>query len=609
MTGGGVSVWPVFVTDKNQKSAYDVIVVGSGAGGGQSAYTLCMDGAKVLMLEAGRKYVPESETPMFQTPDLAPLAGVGTPEKPFGFYDATVDGGWQVPGEPYARASEEDAGRFEWWRARMLGGRTNHWGRISLRNGPYDFKPKTRDGLGIDWPISYEDIAPYYDKVELLIGVYGSNEGLENTPNSSPGCLLPPPKPLVSDLLVAQRAKRLGIPVIPGHRAVLTQPLDFKESPGRLHPGNPNAQRIIAADMQKRAACLWATSCGRGCSIRANYQSTTVHLPPALASGNLDIRTDAMVYEVTLGRDGRANGVSFVDRTSGKHRHVAARVVVLAASACESVRILLNSKSARFPDGLGNSSGKVGRYLMDTVGSSVSGQIPLLENLPPLNEDAADGHQMYVPWWLYQEQHAGKLGFARGYHIEFGGGKRMPDHGTGAGLEWLTGGSYGAKFKQDVRRYYGSFVGFAGRGEMIPNDQSYCEIDPAMKDKWGIPVLRFHWQWSDHEMRQAAHMQRTFADIIEAMGGRVHGTVQTDGAKAIAPGGSIIHEVGGAIMGSDPKSSVTNAWGQTWDIDNLIVADGGVFASNADKNPTLTIMALAWRASDHILERMRRKEL
>jgi choline dehydrogenase-like flavoprotein len=546
---------------------------------------------------------------MFQTPDLAPLGAASTPEKPFGFYDATVDGGWQVPGEPYARASEEDAGRFEWWRARMLGGRTNHWGRISLRNGPYDFKPKTRDGLGLDWPISYEEIAPYYDKVELLIGVYGSNEGLENTPNSSPGCLLPPPKPLVSDLLVAQRAKRLGIPVIPGHRAVLTQPLDFRHSPARLHPGNAKAQSIIAEDMQKRAACLWATSCGRGCAIRANYQSTTVHLPPALATGNLDIRTDAMVYEVTVGHNGRANGVSFVDRTSGKHQHAAARVVVLAASACESVRILLNSKSARFPDGLANSSGKVGRYLMDTVGSTVSGQIPLLENLPPLNEDAADGHQMYVPWWLYQEQHAGKLDFARGYHIEFGGGKRMPGHGTGAGLEWLTGGSYGVKFKQDVRRYYGSFVGFDGRGEMIPNDQSYCEIDPSMKDKWGIPVLRFHWQWSEHERRQAAHMQRTFANIIEAMGGRVHGTVQTDGAKAIAPGGSIIHEVGGAIMGSDPKASVTNPWGQTWDVDNLIVADGGVFASNADKNPTLTIMALAWRASDKILERMRRKEL
>ena len=598
-----------FVTAESQKKIYDVIVVGSGAAGGQSAYTLCMEGAKVLMLEAGRKYSPETETPMFQTPDLAPLRADGTLDKPFGFYDATVGGGWSVPGEPYVRASEDDAGRFDWWRARMLGGRTNHWGRISLRNGPYDFKPHTRDGIGFDWPIGYEDLAPYYDKVELLIGVYGSNEGLENTPNSSPGCLLPPPKPLVSDLLVAQRAKRLGIPVIPGHRAVLTQPLDFRGSPARLHPGNATAQRILAEDMRNRSACLWATPCGRGCAVRANYQSTTVHLPPALTTGNLDITTDAMVYEVTVGRDGRANGVSFVDRTSGKQRHAAARVVILAASALESVRILLNSKNARFPNGLANSSGKVGRYLMDTVGSALAGQIPLLESLPPLNEDAADGVQMYVPWWLYQDQHAGKLQFARGYHIEFGGGKRMPGFGTAAGMEWLTGGSYGAKFKQDARRYYGSFVDFAGRGEMIPNDGSFCEIDPRVKDKWGIPVLRIHWQWSEHELRQAVHMQKTFADIIGEMGGKLRDPPKTDGAKAIAHGGSIIHEVGGAIMGSDRAASVTNSWCQTWDVDNLFVTDGAVFASNADKNPTLTIMALAWRAADHILERMRRKEL
>ncbi len=597
-----------FVTAENHQSDYDAIVVGSGAGGGQSAYTLSMDGAKVLMLEAGRNY-SYTESSMFRTPDLAPLGGVGTPEKPFGFYDATVDGGWTVPGEPYERASETDGGRFEWWRARMLGGRTNHWGRISLRNGPYDFKPRSRDGLGFDWPIRYEDVAPYYDKVEMLVGVYGSNEGLENTPNSPPGCLLPPPKPLVSDYLVAQRAKRLGIPVIPGHRAVLTRALDFRRLPARLHPGNAKAQKILAEDMRSRSPCLWATPCGYGCAVRANYQSTTVHLPPALKTGNLDITTDAMVYEVTLGRDGRANGVNFIDRQSGKQRHAAGRVVILAASACESARILLNSKSPQFPNGLANSSGKVGRYLMDTVGSTVGGQIPLLENLPPLNEDAADGHQLYVPWWLYREQLAGKLGFARGYHIEFGGGKRMPGHGTAAGLEWLTGGSYGAKFKEDVRRYYGSFVWFDGRGEMIPNENSYCEIDPSVKDKWGIPVLRFHWQWSEHELGQAAHMQKTFADIIEAMGGRTHGAVKTDGAKAIAPGGSIIHEVGGALMGSDSKESVTDQWGQTWDVNNLFVADGGVFASNADKNPTLTIMALAWRTSDHILERMRRKEL
>jgi len=594
------------IAEKNQ---YDVIVVGSGAGGGQMAYALTMEGARVLMLEAGRKYDPVTETPMFQTPEQAPLREAGTSDKRFGFFDATVDGGWEVPGEPYVQTRADAAGRFDWWRARMLGGRTNHWARIALRNGPYDFKPYSRDGLGFDWPISYEEMAPYYDKVELLIGVYGTNDGLENTPDSSPGCLLPPPKPLVSDLLIAQRARKLGVPVIAGHRAVLTQQLNWKTSPARLHPGNPTAQKLIAADMQRRAACFWATPCGRGCSIRANYQSPTVHLPPALASGQLDILTDAMVHEVTLGKDGRARGVRFVDKRTAKQRDVTARAVVLAASACESVRILLNSKSAQFPNGLANSSGKLGKYLMDTVGSSLVGQIPLLESLPPHNEDGAGGGHMYSPWWLYKEQLTGKLGFARGYHIEFGGGRGMPSLGTAAGLEWLTGGSYGAKFKEDARRYYGSFVGFSGRGQMIPNEDSYCETDPVVQDQWGIPVLRFHWKWSAHETRQAAHMQKTFAEIIEAMGGRVRGHVETDGAKAIAPGGRIIHEVGGAIMGADPKKSVTNKWCQTWDVKNLFLADGAPFPSNADKNPTLTIMANAWRVADRILERMRRKEL
>ena len=595
-------------TDVDGKT-YDVIIVGSGAGGGQTAYTLTMEGVSVLMLEAGRKYEPARESAMFQTPDLAPLREVSTPDKPFGFYDATIDGGWQVPGEPYVQTNNEAAGRFDWWRARMLGGRTNHWGRISLRNGPYDFKPRSRDGLGFDWPISYDDMAPYYDKVEMLIGVYGANDGLENTPNSPEGVLLPPPKPRVSDLLMTDRARKLGIPFIAGHRAVLTQALDWKNTPAKLHPGNPTAQQLTADAMKARAPCLWATPCGRGCSVSANYQSTTVHLPPALASGKLDILTDAMVHEVTLDAAGKASGVNFIDRKSGQERHASARVVVIAASACESARILLNSKSTTFPNGLANSSGKVGRYIMDTVGSTVVGQVPLLESLPPHNEDGADGLHVYVPWWLYQEQHAGKLGFARGYHIEPGGGRDMPSMGTGAGLEWLTGGSYGKKFKEDVRRYYGSFVYFAGRGEMIPNESSYCEIDPEAKDKWGIPVLRFHWQWSEHETRQAAHMQQTFAQIVEAMGGRVRGKVQTDGTKAISTGGSIIHEVGGAIMGDDSRNSVTNKWCQTWDVPNLFIADGAPFPSNADKNPTLTIMANAWRVSDHILDRMRRKEI
>lgn len=597
------------VTADTLKPSYDAIVVGSGAGGGQTAYTLTLEGMKVLMLEAGRNYVPEQETAMFQTNREAPLRGASTPDKYFGFHDATVDGGWQVPGEPYTQASNDPKQEFTWWRARMLGGRTNHWGRLSFRNGPYDFKPESRDGLGFDWPIRYEDLAPYYDKVEMLIGVYGNNDGLENTPDSSPGVLLPPPKPRVFELLMQDRAKRLGIPVVAARRAVLTQRLDYEHLPAKLHPGNLFAQRIVKEAMQGRAACFWATPCGRGCSIRANYQSTTVHLPPAMASGNLDLLTDAMVREVTMNKHGRATGVTFIDRKTGREGHAAGRIVILSASACESVRILLNSRTAQFPNGVANSSGLVGKYLMDTVGAKLSGQIPLLENLPPLNEDGAGGNHVYAPWWLYKEQLAGKLGFARGYHIEYGGGRGLPSAGTGSGMEWLTGGSYGRKFKEDVRRYYGSLVSFSGRGEMIPNEKSFCEIDPDKKDKWGIPVLRFHWQWSEHETRQAAHMVKTFAEIIREMGGRVNGPVETDGSKVIMPGGFIIHEVGGAIMGENPSTSVTNQWCQTHDVKNLFLTDGAPFPSNADKNPTQTIMALAWRTSDHIVSEAKKQNL
>ena len=592
------------------KPEYDVIVVGSGAAGGQTAYTLTMEGAKVLMLEAGRDYDPVSETPMFQNNRQAPLLGAGTPDKPFGFHDATVDGGWQVPGEPYTQGSEDPAKQFEWWRSRMLGGRTNHWGRHSLRNGPYDFKARSRDGLGFDWPFTYEEIAPYYDKVEMLIGVYGDNDGMENTPDSPPGVLQPPPAARACERYAKKHMATLGVPVIAIHRAVLTQRQDPAVLPQKIHPGNTKAQRILAQAMSERAACFWATPCGRGCAIRANYQSTTVHLPPALATGNLDIVVNAMVREVTLNAQSKADGVIYIDKTTGAERRAKARVVVLAASGMETVRVLLNSKSARFPQGMANSSGLVGRYIMDTVGASLSGQIPALEGLPVHNEDGAGGLHVYTPWWLYKEQLAGKLGFARGYHIEFGGGRGMPGMGAGAGLQNFTRGSYGLKLKEDARRYYGSFMYFSGHGEMIANEHSFCELDPVVKDKWGIPVLRFTWQWSEHELKQAEHMEKTFADIVTAMGGRVLGRAanrKRAGADSpIEKGGRIIHEVGGAIMGADPGKSVTNQWCQTWDVPNLYLTDGAPFPGNADKNPTQTIMALAWRAGDHMLAEMKK---
>jgi choline dehydrogenase-like flavoprotein len=568
-----------------------------------------MEGARVLMIEAGRKYDFQAETPMFQTPDQAPLRATGTPDKPFGYYDATIDGGWKVPGEPYTNASTEKGREFKWWRARMLGGRTNHWGRISLRNGPYDFKPRSRDGLGFDWPIGYEDVAPYYDKVEMLIGVYGTNEGLENTPSSPEGVLLPPPKARIGELLARQRGRKVGIPVIAAHRAVLTRALDHRTVPAKLHPGNARAQRILAEDMQNRAPCFWATPCGRGCSIRANYQSTTVHIPPALATGNLDIVPGAMAREVTTDPSGKATGVSFIDKATGLEHRARARAVVLAASACETVRILLNSKSALFPNGLANSSGLVGQYIMDTVGAGWGGQIPLLEGLPPHNEDGAGGDHVYTPWWLYKEQLAGKLGFARGYHVEFTTGRQMPQAYPGYAGPEDGRTSYGARLREDARRYFGSYVYLTGRGEMIPNKDSFCEIDPSVKDKWGIPVLRFHWKFSEHETRQVAHMQSTFAEWLAAMGCASRDRPGPDGSKAIEPGGSIIHEVGGTIMGSSPRDSVTNPRSQSWDVKNLFVADGAVFASNADKNPTLTIMALAWRAADNLLAMMRRGDI
>jgi choline dehydrogenase-like flavoprotein len=265
---------------------------------------------------------------------------------------------------------------------------------------------------------------------------------------------------------------------------------------------------------------------------------------------------------------------------------------------------LLNSKSPRFSNGLANSSGKVGRYLMDTVGADLTGQIPALENMPAFNDEGANMH-VYSPWWLYKEQLAGKLGFPRGYHIEIGGGRAMPAAGEFDFLETMNGGNYGKRFKQDARRYYGSVVGMSGRGEMIPNDDSYCEVDPDKKDAWGIPVLRFRFKWSDYEIKQARHMRETFKSVIESMGGKVFGW-PVDESKVIAPGGSIIHEVGTTAMGNDPRASVLNSHCQAWEVKNLFVTDGGPFVSNADKNPTLSIMALAWRTCDYMLDEMRK---
>lgn len=541
----------------------EILVVGSGAGGAMAAYELTRLGHKVVLLEAGRDYDPKKETPMFKRNGDAPLMGAATPDKDFGFYDATIDGGWQVPDEPYTAAENSE---FMWWRARMLGGRTNHWGRYALRFSEHDFKGKSRDGLGADWPFEYADIAPWYDKTEALVGVCGTNTGLDDMPPSPDGVLQPPPQPRVPELLIAAAAKKLGIPAVPMHRAVLTRPLD------------------------NRAACFYATPCGHGCSIGAAFQTTTSLLPMAKATGLLELRTDAMVKTVTTDDNGKVTGVSYIDKKTGTEHQLKARVVILAASACESARLLLNSKTARHPQGLANSSGQVGKNLMDSTGANIGALVPALQGRPIYNEDGHTANHLFIPWWGHKAQAAKQLDFPRGYHFELGGRFGEPGANVDTGLQ-----GYGSQLKQQVKQKYGAYVSFALRGEMLPNPDCYMDIDPTVTDKWGIPVARFHWKWSEHELKQVAHGLNTAKEILTLLGADVGELPKPE--QAILKGGQIIHEVGTTRMGASKTDSVTNQWGQSWDCPNLFVMDGGVFASNPHKNCTLTIMTLAMRNS------------
>ncbi|MHB1920646.1 MAG: GMC family oxidoreductase [Chitinophagaceae bacterium] len=575
---------------KKTPTVYDIVIVGSGAGGGMAGYVLANAGLKVLMLEAGPMFDPAKDSLQLKWSYDSPRRGASTKYRNFGDFDAAL-GGWELEGEPYTHKGNT---RFEWFRSRMLGGRTNHWGRISLRFGPIDFKHKSVDGLGEDWPIGYEDIKPFYDQVDQLIGLFGTKEGLVNAPD---GIFLPPPRPRLHELFIEQAATQIGVKVIPSRLSMLTEAL----------PNNKD-----------RGACFYCSQCNRSCRIYGDFSSSSCLVIPAMKGGHLQVIPNAMVREVLTDHQGLATGVSYVSKDDLQEYQVRGKVVILAASACESARLLLNSKSSNHPAGLANSSGVVGKYLHDSTGVSMGGVLPKLFDRKRYNEDGVGGMHVYSPWWLDNKH----LDFPRGYHIEYGGGMGMPGYGFGWGIEGMNGkfpgrngekkeaGGYGAGLKDDYRRFYGASVGMSGRGESVPRADNYCEIDPNVVDKFGIPVLRFNYNWSDFEIKQAKHMQQTFQEILHQMGAVVQwGVAGPETNYGLEAPGSIIHEVGTVRMGNDPKSSALNKFNQAHDCKNLFVVDGGAFVSQADKNPTWTILALSMRASQYILDQKQKLNL
>lgn len=551
------------------KQIYDVIVIGTGAGGGVAIKTLCEAGLKVCALNAGRRLDPAKDFRNHRQSYDMKYRGFGDPRKRDQYYhieNEYTEGLW----EHEITYSTAPGTQWEWPRCFAVGGKTNFWGRSAARMGDIDFKAASRDGYDVDWPVSYAEIAPYYSRVERMIGVAST---VQNRPSNPDGEYLPAMPLRCLDYILQSGCNKLGIPYLPDRLAQLTVP----------HAGHP--------------PCHYCGNCTEGCDTGSFFSTPWFFLPLAEKTGNLELRTNALAKNVLVDENGRAKGVAYIDRQTRQEVEVYGKAVVVAASCVESARILLNSESTRFPDGVANSSGQVGRNLCDHLyGTTGYGYLPQLLGQPSFPDNISSSQVVWMPRWQNLDNpHQEK--YIRGYSIyPTGGCVEFPWYN-----EQIEG--FGPEFKRDIKRYYPTPVSFYCQIPSQRSDANYVDLDPEVKDVYGIPVARIHFQWGANELLMWEQSKAVTAGVIRASGGEVWGA----GSEPYTPGWSL-HETGTLRMGDDPAKFVTNRFGRTHDVPNLYVCDASVFLNCTDKTTTLSILALSLRTSEQLIENMRKGE-
>jgi choline dehydrogenase-like flavoprotein len=550
------------------KQIYDVIVIGTGAGGGMAMKTLCEAGLKVCALNAGRRLDPEKDFRNHRMPWDMKFRGFGNPDKwaeSYGFMDSEwVEGVWEHE-IPFTTAPGT---KWMWPRCFAVGGKTNFWGRSSARFGDIDFRAATLDGHDVDWPITYAEIAPYYSRTERMVGVSST---VQNRPSNPDGDYLPPFNFRCLDHILHAGAEKIGVPYLPDRISQLTKD----------HDGHPS--------------CHYCGGCTTGCDTGSFFSTPWRFLPKAEATNNLELRTNAVAKNILVDENGMARGVAYVDRKTNQEVEVFARAVVVAASCLESARILLNSKSRHWPNGIANSSGQLGRNLCDHLyGESASGYLPQLLGQPSFPDNVGDNTVAWMPRWQnLNNPHEEK--FVRGYSVYPGGGcTEFPWYASQAE-------GFGSAYKRAVKRRYPTPVSFTIQAPTLPLASNYVDLDPDVKDKYGIPVARIHFQWGENELKMWEHSKQVCADLIRAAGGEFESSAK----EPLMPGWSL-HETGTCRMGSDPKQSVTNSFGQTHDVPNLHVCDASIFVTPTDKTTTISIMAFTLRSCEYMIENLRR---